>query len=291
MRASHIDPPLASYRRALGPERAARRRGALFLVSAALCAVTPPASAVGALSGDVKEQASGAPIAGAFVFATWTRPTAFSGSICDWIDAASTDAAGRYQLTASVGEVAASLLGNRAIAIHVYAPGEICMPDQHGAWPANHPPSTQICTRPASAAPAARLESIGWMLSASSCLGAPIEQKAKLLRLYQQLFADAQQLARSAPDTSILRLICLSMLDADPKSESAAGAQITHLPGTSAEDQSFFERVQPDCAALMTPPKPVIREILLKNPSPGGSVAAPRPAPPATPGTSPTTPR
>jgi hypothetical protein len=231
----------------------------------------------------VRDQASRAGIAGALVFATWTRSTGFGGRICEWIDVATTDAAGRYQLTASVGEVAASVLGARAIEIQVYEPGESCMPDQHGTWDSGNPPSTQVCARPASAAPDGQLQSIRGLLRASDCLGAPVEQKAKLLPLYQHLFADAKQLSAAAPDASVLRLICLSMLTADPHSESAAGAHISHLPGTGPEDQVFLQRVQPGCAALMTPPKPVIREILLKNPSPGGAVAAPRATPPPAP--------
>jgi hypothetical protein len=229
-----------------------------------------PAAALGTITGIVTEEGTDKAVAGAFVFATWSKARGFeSETVCDWIEIATTGADGRYQISKPIGEIVPTSIGNRWITLNAYQSGFSCRSARGGAESA--PSTEQTCARTTSLAASERLARLHELLSAASCIEVPVEQKRKLLPLYRAIFNESRGL--TPPENNRLNLspVCFYIFN-------ALGRPVVNLIALTGEDQALISREEPGCLPILLPPaRPKIREIRVAPPTPGGGSATPSP--------------
>jgi hypothetical protein len=126
-----------------------------------------------------------------------------------------------------------------------------------------------------------RMQEIRNAEHAADCVGAPVQQAARLLPLYSALFDDAMGLAPEIRDPFLLRSMCYAITAVDRRgTHGTVGSQIVSAPGENPQEFDALGRAEPRCLPLMTHPQPVIHKVTLPNPSTGGGGAAAPAIPP-----------
>jgi hypothetical protein len=223
------------------------------------------ALALGPISGQVLDQESHAPIAGAVVIASWSAPS-MHGSYCSWVDLARTDARGYFEIAPAkltlverFGSAAPSLRPFKS----GYATGSV----------ANVNAGKQLFLTAVHTSVADRSLAIRQEVQASICTGAPVAQAARFLPLYKTLFTEANSLPQQQQDKLLLMQICEAILEVGSDFQGPVGHQRAYPPGMDPQSAAVFGRAEPRCVAVMTPTQPAIRSVILPNPSLGGAPA------------------
>jgi hypothetical protein len=252
-----------------------RRRLACVCWFICTLAASQWAAALGSISGYVLDASTHDPIAGVVVIGSW-RGFVIENQTCDWVDVATTDTRGYYKIPAPSLSLSQRFLESASPDVDPYKAGYVYSraPVEKGI------PSTLYMK--AIVDSQMRMQEIRDKMLAASCVGAPLQQSAKLVALYKALFEDTMTISPDARDPVLLQSICVSLQMAvnRPPHQGTVGSQIVSVPGPDPEQLDALGRVEPRCVPLMVHPPPVIRTVIRPNPSLGGSALA---APPVHP--------
>jgi hypothetical protein len=240
--------------------------------------VSAPAFAAGAVSGTVSDEATGAPLAGAAVIATWSDQTGLENqNACVWVDVATTDSRGRYQIAAPAQGVFSGSLREHAATVSVYLAGRSCR--VRDAKAGDSALAAQTCATSAGIPPDSRLIQLRSLLASATCIAAPRANQLKVLPVFRSAIDEMQALAPPDRRRATMFPICLLMLSTSHDDQALAGSVPTFPPGASPEDQAFLRREAPACVAILGPARVPIRQVQIPNPSSGGGMAPPVSAP------------
>jgi hypothetical protein len=227
------------------------------------------ASAFGSISGYVLDASTHDPIAGVVVIGSW-RGFLIENQTCDWVDVATTDTRGHYKIPAPSLSFSQRFLESASPDVDPYKAGYAYSraPVQKGI------PST-LYMKPIVDSQM-RMQEIRDKTLAASCLGAPLQQYAKLVALYKALFEDTMTISPDARDPVLLKSICLSLQMAvnRPPGQGTVGSQIVSIPGQDPGQLDALGRVEPQCLPLIVHPPSAIRTVIRPNPNLGGSALA-----------------
>jgi hypothetical protein len=252
-------------------------RGGLTLVGWLACALPYPAlgAVVGPIDGSVREQPSGAPVAGALVIARWTGST-IHGQVCDWLEVATTGADGGYRIPFSMRGTGESPLAARSVRFVAYKRGYAQLPDR-GADAGR----AQLKVVRADSSADARLAQLRALDRDVTCLGTPIGQAATLLPLYRQLFDEAMALPPSTQADSLRIGICKSLYTLTRQRYAGSwAAQRAFPPGADPEEAPNLSHVEPRCLPIVAPSLPTVLQVTRPPPGAQQGAAPPASAPP-----------